>query len=393
MAIFRLQIGSLSRSDGRRAVNAAAYRAGERIRDERTGIVFDHSKRTDVLHSAIVLPSALENRELSWSQTRAALWNAAERSERRSNARVAREYEVALPAELTQEQRVDLTMAFAREIAERYQVVVDTTIHAPRPGSDQRNYHAHLLSTTREATVEGLGKKSHPELSDTVRRERRLTTSRQEFRFMRERWATLTNEALRDAGLEVRVDHRSLAAQGIDREPTPRIPVGALREERLGRRSEIADRIRERYRERVAARAERAAQAARVAQPAQAAQLAQAAPLAQAAQPTQPARAAQREASGGAQYSASVAGQRDAPSMSDRPPGVDGRRGPSLEEVRREAREAWVQFRSKARDEAAAAQKGMTLQKDSVMAAESHRTEGPEKEVRLRTGAELDAAF
>ena len=387
MAIFRLQIGSLSRSDGRRAVNAAAYRAGERIRDERTGIVFDHSKRTDVLHSAIVLPSALENRELSWSQTRAALWNAAERSERRSNARVAREYEVALPAELTQEQRVDLTMAFAREIAERYQVIVDTTIHAPRPGSDQRNYHAHLLSTTREATVEGLGKKSHPELSDTVRRERRLTTSRQEFRFMRERWATLTNEALRDAGLEVRVDHRSLAAQGIDREPTPRIPVGALREERLGRRSEIADRIRERYRERVAARAERAAQAARVAQPAQAAQ------LAQAAQPTQPARAAQREASGGAQYSASVASEREGPSMSDRRLGVDGRRGPSLEEVRREAREAWVQFRSKARDEAAAAQKGMTLQKDSVTAAESHRTEGPEKEVRLRTGAELDAAF
>jgi hypothetical protein len=316
VAIFRLQIRSLGRSAGRKAVNSAAYRAGERIRDERTGIVYDHSKRKDILHSEIVLPSGLEGRALPWAQTRAALWNLAEHAELRRNARVAREYEVALPAELTPEQRVNLTMAFAREISERYRVVVDTTVHAPRPGSDQRNYHAHLLSTTREATIEGLGRKSIPEQRDARRRQSGLLRAREEFKFLRERWATLTNEALRQAGLDARIDHRSLEAQGIDREPRPLFPQGAYRQERRGLHSEIADRIRERYRERVAARA---------------------------------ARAAQREVRTGAQHEA--------------PNGLDGRRGPSLEEVRRTAREAWVQFRAKAREDSAVAQKGTALEK------------------------------
>jgi len=358
VAIFRLQITSLSRSAGRKAVNAAAYRAGERIRDERTGVLYNHSERTDVLHSAIVLPSSLEGRELSWSQTRAALWNAAELSEQRPNARVAREYEVALPSELTQKQRVDLTMAFARELAERYRVVVDTAVHAPRPGSDQRNYHAHLLSTTREATVAGLGRKSNAELSDADRSKRALLRSRDEFKFLRERWATLTNEALRDAGLEVRVDHRSLRAQGVDREPTPHIPVGALRQERLGLRSEIADRIRERYRDRVAARVNRVAPAA------------------------------SRDAPNAAQHEAAT-NERGAALMSDRPRGVDGRRGPSLEEVRRQAREAWVQFRAKAHEEATD-EKGMALEKPSALGRVLGRRE---HETPARSAPEVDVAL
>ncbi|MGH8299790.1 MAG: MobA/MobL family protein, partial [Steroidobacteraceae bacterium] len=92
-----------------------------------------------------------------------------------------------------------------------------------------------------------------------VRSELGLPPSRQEFVTLRARWAELANESLRAANVEARIDHRSLEAQGIDREPTPRLPWGALEAERRGERSELAERIRERHRQRVAARKEKAA--------------------------------------------------------------------------------------------------------------------------------------
>src|SRR5579862_7391005 len=115
MALFRLQINSITRSTGRTATAAAAYRAGERIRDERTGALYNHSKRGDVLHKEILLPAKFEQSDprMQWARERSTLWNAAERVEQRSNARVAREYQVALPAELTAGQRVALARGFS----------------------------------------------------------------------------------------------------------------------------------------------------------------------------------------------------------------------------------------------------------------------------------------
>ncbi len=261
MAIFLLQINTVSRSSGRNAPASAAYRAGERIRNERTGALYDHRNRRDVLHKEILLPSRLERAgsELDWARDRARLWNEAERREPQQNSRVAREYLVALPAELPAAERVALARAFAREIADRYSVAVDLAVHAPRPFGDPRNFHAHLLSSTREVRPEGLGPKSGLDMNGTARAELGLPTSRREFAALRERWAALVNEHLRAAHLEARVDARSLAAQGIDREPRPRLPWAALAAERRGERSEVAERIRARYRARVAARAERAA--------------------------------------------------------------------------------------------------------------------------------------
>ncbi len=251
VAIHKLDIRALGRALGRKATNAAAYRAGERIRDERSGKVFDHTKRTDVLHAEIVLPSALAGREIAWARDRATLWNAAELAEKQKNSRVAREFMVALPHELGSSQRLELTRNFSRQIADRYNVAVDTTIHAPREGGDKRNFHAHLLATTREATESGLGRKAPLELSETNRFLRGMPKSSHEFTAVRKLWADLTNEALLQAGIEARVDHRSLRAQGIDREPYPRIPIYAIHAERRGEFSEIAHRIRERHRERV----------------------------------------------------------------------------------------------------------------------------------------------
>jgi hypothetical protein len=261
MAIFHLQIKPVTRSTGRTATAAAAYRAGERIRDERTGAVYNHGKRDDVLHKEIFIPSRLDRPDagMDWARDRASLWNAAEKAEERSNSRVAREYQVALPAELAEGQRLALARAFSREIAERYNVAVDLALHAPRPEGDPRNFHAHLLATTREVRPEGLGPKTGLDMAGEVRSELGLPPSRQEFRTLRARWAELTNQALKEANLETRIDHRSLEAQGIDREPRLRLPWAAVAAQRRGERSEVAERIRERHQLRLQARSTGAA--------------------------------------------------------------------------------------------------------------------------------------
>src|SRR6185437_6214601 len=265
MAIFYLDIKTVARGTGRTATAAAAYRAGERIRDERTGALYNHSKRNDVLHKEIFLPSKLDRPDagMEWARDRSVLWNTAEKAEQRSDSRVAREYMVALPPELSAEQRAALARTFSKEIADRYNVAVDLAIHAPRPEGDPRNFHAHLLATTREVTPEGLGPKTGIDMSGETRSELGLPPSRQEFVTLRARWAELANDALREANSEARIDHRTLEAQGIDREPTPRLPWGALKAERRGERSEVAERIRERQRERFAAGREKMQQQAR----------------------------------------------------------------------------------------------------------------------------------
>jgi ATP-dependent exoDNAse (exonuclease V) alpha subunit len=255
MAIFRLQINPISRGAGRRATAAAAYRAGERIRDERSGDLHNYSGRKDVLHKEIFLPPQLADQEVPWAKDRATLWNTAEQAESRRTARVAREFQVNLPAELSSEQRLELARTFSQEIATRYKIAVDLAVHEPRQGGDPRNYHAHLLATTREALAEGLGAKAG--LDTSLREFSKLglsTTFSQEYTTIRERWANLTNEALREAHIDARVDHRSLAAQGANREPLPSIPLAALKMEQSGRHSDVAERLRETYSARVQAR-------------------------------------------------------------------------------------------------------------------------------------------
>ena len=120
---------------------AAAYRASERLQDERTGRTHDHSGRRDVLYKSIVLPSDLARDSPAWASERSSLWNLAEQAEPRRNARVAREFLVALPHELDLGQLRDLTHGFAQELSDRYRFGVDVAIHRARDflcGLDQR---------------------------------------------------------------------------------------------------------------------------------------------------------------------------------------------------------------------------------------------------------------
>src|SRR3546814_2581937 len=125
MAIYHLAVKSVSRSTGRSAVAAVAYRAGVALENERDGLVHDYTRRSGVEDAFIVVPEGAE-----WAQDRSALWNAAEAEEKRKDDKVAREYELGLPAELETGQRRALVRAFAAEIRDRYGVAVDAAIHA-----------------------------------------------------------------------------------------------------------------------------------------------------------------------------------------------------------------------------------------------------------------------
>jgi hypothetical protein len=268
-ATFFLRIKVLSRAKGARATYAAAYRAGERIRDQRTSKVYDHSDRGEVAYKEIVLPAEWDDcAEVSWARDRESLWNTAEFAGKRCDARVAREVLVFLPPELTPGQRVELVRRFSRELAERYRGAVDAVIHTPRSDADQRHHHAHLLMTTREITPQGLGRRTTLEIAGRDRRLRGLDDSwKDEHLWVRKGWAQATNEAYREAGLTMRVDPRSFKDQGIDREPTPRMPPKVYYAERkTGKPTPAGDQIRAAYRERVEARLKGGDELARVLQ-------------------------------------------------------------------------------------------------------------------------------
>ena len=218
MASFHLAVKAIGRSAGRSATAAAAYRAGVEITDERTGLVHDYTRKQGVEHSELVLPTDAPE----WAADRERLWNAAELAEVRKNATVAREYEIALPVELSADERRELALGLAREISERHGVAVDVSIHAPGREGDQRNHHAHLLTTTRRLGPEGLGEKT-----------RELDQKQSgEVERWRERWAEMQNRALELANVPDRVDHRSHQRQGIEQEPTVHMGPSATAMER-----------------------------------------------------------------------------------------------------------------------------------------------------------------
>ncbi len=220
MAIYHLSIKTIARSAGRSATAAAAYRSASKIADRASGLVFDYTQKRGVEYTEIVLPTKLALQDVNWARDRQALWNAAEQAERRKDARVAREYELAIPHELPHAPRVALVRDFSQYLATRYGVAVDFAIHRAHWQGDQRNYHAHVLTTTREVTPAGLGVKTALELSETDRARRGMPHSREEFVEIRERWASLGNDHLKSGEHEARIDHRTLAAQGIDRQPS-----------------------------------------------------------------------------------------------------------------------------------------------------------------------------
>jgi len=193
MANFRLQITSVGRGARRRAIAAAAYPAA---------------------HAEILLPSRLQQSPAAdWARDRSMLWRAAEQAESRRGGRLAREFQMSLPAELPAQHRLELARAFSRQIAERYAVAVDLAVHDPPASSEPRQFHAHLLATARQVRSAGLGAKTALGMHSRERLHLGLPSESHEFTEMRAQWAALTNEALREAGFDMWVQGRTESAE------------------------------------------------------------------------------------------------------------------------------------------------------------------------------------
>ena len=239
MAIFIASTKSISRGNGQSAVASASYRAGCELEDKRYGKTHDYSKKHGVISADIILPTALAaaNAEISRSD----LWNKAESAEKRKDARVAREWLINLPHELSEQDRKTLAHQFAQTLADRYGTIADCAIHQPTQkevdrGADPRNFHAHIMFTTRCAELDDnnqiiLTDKATIELSDNKRRSLGMERVSHEITDVRQIWEHIVNEKLAEHDHKL-IDSRSYAAQGIDIEPQLKMGAVATKLER-----------------------------------------------------------------------------------------------------------------------------------------------------------------
>lgn len=264
MAIFHLSAKPISRSTGRSATGAAAYRAAEEIIDERTGQVHDYTRKAGVLHSEIILPGG-------GTANRSEFWNGIEKHHKRGDAVLVREVEVSLPTELSKEERQALAIGFASNLADHYGVAADIALHAPRtitakdleknpdqyhetdPKTGRRhngNWHAHIMLSACHVAPDGtLGKKAVA--LDPIHCQRAKIENMADLE--RKRWGERVNAALERSGHEIRVDHRSLEAQGIEREPTRHLgPAASGFERRTGEPSRRRQDFEQEAAERIA---------------------------------------------------------------------------------------------------------------------------------------------
>ena len=223
MAIYHLSAKVIGRSAGRSSVAAAAYRSGERLVDERTGLVHDYTKRRDYIETWIQAPEHAP----AWARDREELWNRVEAAEGRRDSQLCREVEVSLPKELSREDQDGLVRGFVGEEFVGRGMVADVCVHR----GDANNPHAHVLLTTRELGPgeAGFGKKA------------REWNGRELLKGWREEWARGVNRELERAGYPERIDHRSFAERGIEREPTVHEGPSVREMEARGVRTERGD--------------------------------------------------------------------------------------------------------------------------------------------------------
>jgi hypothetical protein len=231
VASYLLRVQTIQRGEGRSAVAAAAYRSGEALVDERLAMEFDFGGKEGVEFAEIHLPDgaprAFADREI--------LWNAAEKAEARKDAVPARELLLALPHELDFEQRRDLVRDFVAQHVTARGMIADVAMHMPGKEGDQRNFHAHILLTTRSVSSRGFGRK------DPAWR------TPQQVRDWREGWAEIQNQHLRrHLGPDApQVSHLTLSDRGIDRAPTEHMGPAATAMGRKNDRTERGERNRD----------------------------------------------------------------------------------------------------------------------------------------------------
>ena len=287
MAIYHLEAKVVGRGAGRSAVAASAYLSCSRLYNDYDGIQHDYTKKQGLVWQEVFLP---EYAPQEW-QDREKLWNAVEEVETAKDSRLAREFVVALPIELSREQQIELLQDFIREQFVSDGMCADAAIH----DTDGHNPHAHILLTVRPLDEQGkwqyktekeylcmrngeergftaaefksaqndgwekqypykVGKKkvymtpSAAEAQELIRADKHPKSTRygrqnpiserwnseEQLVSWRVAWADVTNRYLESAGREERIDHRSNAARGLDEIPTIHEGVTAQTLERKG---------------------------------------------------------------------------------------------------------------------------------------------------------------
>jgi len=203
MAIFHMSAQRITRSKGHSSVAAAAYRHGEKMTDEHTGEIHDYSKKKGVSDSVVLIPDGADKRFLKPEY----LFNHIEKSEKRKDAQLALELNIALAVEMTDEQKKSLAIDFCNENFVKKGMIADIAFHK----LDSDNPHFHVMLTTRKLTPDGAG------FGQKVRE----WNSKEQLQEWRKSWADTANEHMQRAGIDARIDHRSLKDQKAELDALP----------------------------------------------------------------------------------------------------------------------------------------------------------------------------
>lgn len=253
MALYRLEAKIISRQGGRSVVasaayrsgnvlHSAAYRSGNQLTDKQTRTTFNYRARAqEVVHSEILAPKDgpfwLQNHSSDGKvdyhrqqAMRQRLWNTIEQVEKRKDSQLARDFILTLARELSLEQQIELVRGWCEAEFVSKGFVADFAVHKSKTG---QNPHAHVLVTTRPVEGQGFGKKPSTAGKFNGRGVVGLK-GKSELEGWRDSWEKHENAALERAGRPERVDHRSLKARGIDRQPEPKIGPTAMAMMRRG---------------------------------------------------------------------------------------------------------------------------------------------------------------
>ncbi|MDR2571258.1 MAG: MobA/MobL family protein [Oscillospiraceae bacterium] len=253
MAIYHLSIKIISRGKGKSAVAAAAYRAGELIKNKYDGRVHDYTRKGGIAYTEIMLP---DNAPSEYSD-RSVLWNAVEKVEKAKNSQLAREIEIALPIELTKEQNIVLIRDYVKRNIVDAGMCADIAVH----DITGTNPHAHVLLTMRpfnedrswgdkqkKVYILDDGNKIYDPVKRTYKCNKEQITDWNEqskAEEWRAAWSDFVNAALENTNVSVRVNHKSYKRQGINKKPSIKLGVAAHQMEKCGIRTERGDMNRE----------------------------------------------------------------------------------------------------------------------------------------------------
>ena len=240
MAIFHMSFSNISAGKGRSAIASAAYRSGKKLFDQKEGRSYFYA-RSVMPESFILTPKNAPE----WASDRERLWNEVERKDRRANSRYAKEFNVALPVELSEDEQKELLTKYVQENFVDEGMVADVAIHRDHPD----NPHAHVMLTNRPFNPDGTwGLKSKRENildengNKTYTGNSRFPRSRkvwlvdwdkkEKINQWRHNWAASVNQVLEQKNIPDRISEKSFIEQGIDDTPMQHEGINSKRYER-----------------------------------------------------------------------------------------------------------------------------------------------------------------